>query len=237
MTLIKQDIGIKDVPLPVDDNELVERFRLSALREFSVRSPRIETCYIGDDDRIESKDVQHKANLLTYRIPKHYYLDSELLGVCRVDVSRTLGFSDFYIPQGAWASPDMVLETISDVQLSAAIGQSMSHAITHRFMPPDKIQIFNGWAGGSYEVDILLLHDLNLTTISPTAFTYLKQLTILDIEEFLYNKLKRIENLEVGIGSIQLKIDSWEGAAQAKSDLLQTWDETVNLNFDSINHY
>ena len=39
ITTIKEDIGIKDIPLPVSDNDIIDRFKRSVLADFSVIYP------------------------------------------------------------------------------------------------------------------------------------------------------------------------------------------------------
>jgi len=236
LRLIKSDIGIKDIPLPVDDNELYQRINESALKEFSVRSPRREKFTIGNDDKIPPSYVT-STNALRYRIPKTVYWDAEVLMVIKVDVARPLGYSDLYVPQGMWASPDSVLSSLADVRIAAGVASAMGRAPTFNFVVPDIIELYNGWSGGIYDVEIGITHDPSLSTISPTAFTHLRELATLDVEEFLYNKLKRLDNLDVGIGNIQLKIDSWENAASEKKQLLKEWDEDGNLDIDTISFF
>jgi hypothetical protein len=87
-------------------------------------------------------------------------------------------------------------------------------------------------------VDVAMTHDLSLSTIAPGAFTHLRQLAKLDIEAFLYNKLKRLDNLDVGIGNIQLKIENWEGSEDRMRELLNSWDEGgANLDIDNISYF
>lgn len=236
LSLIKEEIGIKNIPLPVDDSALLQRFYNSALKEFSVRYPRIEVIRIGENERIEPTERDRNMRV-TYKIPKWAYQDSVVVSVIGIDVARPMGYSDFYVPQGAWASPDSVLSAIADIRLSAAVASTMGKAPTFRFRPPDLIDIYNGWAGGIYEIEIGLMHDISLSTIPPTAFTHLLQLSVLDMEEYLYNKLKRIDNIDTGIGNIQLNLNSWEDAASRKADLLKEWDESANLDIDRITYF
>ena len=49
--------------------------------------------------------------------------------------------------------------------------------------------------------------------------------------------MKRIQDLETGVGSINLRIDNWENAANEKRDLLRDWDENANLDLDAINFF
>jgi hypothetical protein len=67
--------------------------------------------------------------------------------------------------------------------------------------------------------------------------THLRQLAVLDIEEYLYNKMKRITDLDTGVGTINLRIDNWESAAQEKRDLLREWDESASLDLDTLNYW
>jgi hypothetical protein len=49
--------------------------------------------------------------------------------------------------------------------------------------------------------------------------------------------MKRIENVNVGVGEISLKIDDWSSASQDKKELLRQWDESGNLDFDYITYF
>lgn len=238
LTLIKEDIGMKDLPLPVDDNELLKRIEMSALKEFSVRSPRIITVTVNDNERIETDSSGDRGMRVSYRIPKWVYGDAYIIQITNFRIARPLGYSDMYIPQGGFAPPDQMIAALADIKLTATIGGIMGKSPTFEFRSPDILIAYNSWAGGVYDVDVAVSHDISLATIPPTAFTHFKQLCILDIEEFLYNKLKRIENLDLGIGNIQLKIDNWEDAGSRKADLLRMWDdEGANLDIDNIYWY
>ncbi len=237
LTMLKEDIGIKDIPLPVDDKELIKRIENSALKEFSVRAPRIETFRVSDNERVSVNEGE-RAGVLVYKIPKWVYQDSNVLAVTNVNIARPLGYSDMYIPQGSYASPDLVLGALADIKVAATIAASMARALSWQFKSPDRVLVYNGWASGIYDVEIALQHDISLTTISPTAFTQFRELCMYDLEEFLYNKLKRIDNLDVGIGNIQLRIENWEDAGQKKRDLLKDWDDNgANLDVDNMSWF
>jgi hypothetical protein len=137
-----------------------------------------------------------------------------------------------------WASPDSVLTGIADIKIAASVASAMGKAPTFEFRNPDILIVYNGWSGGVYQLDIGLMHDISLSTITPTSFTNLRQLAVVDIEEYLYNKLKRMDNLDVGIGNIQLKLDDWQDAASRKREMLDTWDrEGANLDLDQITYF
>ena len=237
ITTIKEDIGIKDLPLPVTDQEIIDRFERSTLNDFSIIYPRVEKCMVGEDDVTKrSQDSMH--TFYEYRIPKWVYDGTVVLDVSSFDVARPNGYSDFFIPNANWSTPDAVISAMADVRMAAGVASSLAKAPTHEFIKPNLIRVYNGWAGGIYEVELLLKHDASLSTIPDGAFLDLKELTTLDMKAFLYNKLKRKENLEVGIGSIQLHIDDWGSAENDKRELLKQWrDEGANFDFDHIRYY
>jgi hypothetical protein len=238
LKLMKQDIGIKNIVLPINDDALYERFCESALKEFSVRSPRVLDYRLTDNERIRQQLLTNGSQgPLLYRIPKHYYLDSEILTVLKVDVARPLGYSDLYVPQGMYASPDSVLESIGDIRVAAGVASAMGKALTHEFIAPDIIRIFNGWSSATLDVKLGLLHDKSLSTIQPTQFTILRTLGILDLQEYLYGELGRIDKLDIGIGSIDLQIDRWSDAGDKKREYLNTLDEDSSLNIDGMLYF
>jgi len=238
MTMLKEDIGIKNIPLPVDDNELLKRFGNSCLKEFSVRYPRVEHVFLSDDDRISMTDQVDRTYRCAYRIPTVHYDNAKIVSIYKLDVARPQGYSDYYVPQGMWASPDSVITALADIQIAASVASTMGKAPTFEFAEPDILYVYNGWSGGVYQVDVGFVHDISLSTIPTGSFTQLRRLAILDLEEYLYNKLKRLDNMDVGIGNIQLKLDSWENAANDKKELLNDWDQNgANLDVDSITYF
>lgn len=234
--LLKSSIGIKDVPLPVDDNELVHHFELSALREFSIRYPVIREVWVTSDDVIDMSQ-RSTSGSLTYIIPKKFWQGTEILDVIGLLPGGYGSEANMYMPNVVIGSADMLIESIADIKMAASLGQMMTHAPTHRFDPPDRVTVFNGWASGSYRVELALKHDLSLATIPAGAFTDLRRLSELDLKSFLYKKLKRNTNLDTGIGSIDLKIDDWESADREMQDLLREWDDTVELGLERITYF
>lgn len=238
ITTIKEDIGIKDLPLPVTDKQLIDRFDRSALTDFSLICPRVETCFISDEDRIKSTNSMASDMYYEYKIPKFVYEGTVVLNVVNVEPARPNGYSDFYIPQANWTTPDAVITAIGDLRMAAGVASSLAKSPTHKFIKPNLIRLYNGWAGGIYEVELLLKHDLSLSTIDEGAFIDLRELATLDMKAYLYNQLKRKDNLEVGVGSINLRIDDWSNAENDRKDLLKQWrDDGANLDFDHIKYF
>lgn len=237
MTKLKEDMQISDIPLPISDERMVERFENSALKEFSQRYP-LKDYFELPPSCIISKSMQGTIGAIKYRIPKSVYQNRSIIEVYSIDVHRTGGFNDFYMPTSNFLTPVFALETIADIQMAAAMGQMMGHAPTFHFQKPDILFIFNGWAAGAFTVEAGFSHDISLATIPDTAFTHLFQLAQYDMEEFLYGKLKRKNNMDGGTVTSNLNIDDWQNSGEKKKDLLKQWDdEGVNLDNDRINYW
>jgi len=234
LTLLKQDIGIKNIPLPVDDEDLYDHFKESALKEFSIRHPRIKTFRFNENERVNESIDNVNTTPHIYRIPKSVYLDSTIIGVYKVDTAKPMGYSDLYVPQGMYASPDSIMEAIGDIRVAASVAASMGKAPTFQWVSPDFIYMYNGWSSGVYEAVIGVTHDPSLVTIQPTQFSSLRKLAALDLKAYLYGKLMRNDELDVGIGTISLKIEKWSDADEKMQDLLEKWDEDSNLETDYI---
>lgn len=236
MTTIKEDIGIKDIELPVTDNELIDRFDRSALTKFSIVYPRMERCLISEDNLTKQSKLSNHM-YYEYRIPEFAYYGTTILSVTNIDVARPNGYSDFYIPNANWNTPDAIIAAMADIRQSAGLSSALAKAPTCEFREPDTVRVFNGWSGGIYEIEILLKHDLSLASVPNGAMMDLMDLATLDMKAYLYNKLKRKNQLDVGVGNIQLNIDDWSNAEQDMRELLRTWREDCNFDFDHIKYF
>lgn len=237
ISMIKENVLGDDLPSPVSDSELLRRFTRSALRQFSQIYPVVEEFYIGDENIVETS-ADEIRRFVDYRIPKYVYGDATIIDIAHIDIARPNGYSDLYVPDSGWVSPDTVISAVSDVKLAASMSANITKSPTKKFISPDICRVYNGWTGGKYVLELLLSHDPSLATIPNDAFLDLEELATLDMEEYLYNKLKRKESPDVGVGSYQLKIDEWSGARQEKKELLKQWrEEGANLSFQHIRRF
>lgn len=236
LTTIKEDMGIKDVPLPVTDKELTDRFRRSALREFSARYPFLTEIQLTSQEAIDYATRSIDGSV-TYIIPEKFYQGQDIIAVLGLNPGGFGSEANMYMPNVVLGSADMLLESIADIKMAAALGSQMAHAPTFEFIPPDRVKIYHGWNSASYRVEIALTHDLSLSTVPPGAFTHLRQLATLDMEAYLYGKMKRSTNIDTGVGQIDLNINNWENASSEMRDLLERWDESGNLDLDRINYF
>ena len=226
ITICKQNMGLRDLPKPVTDEEIQWRLEHVTLKEFSQVYPYSASFMIGESERlckpytgIPTNHTNTYSNV--YRIPEHYYQGKTIMSVSNVNISRPQGYNDLYVPSGAIGDISSVMSSMAAIQMAAAMAKTMTHALTWDFKQPDILVMYNGWTGGYYEIELMMSHDVSLSTIPPTCFSQFLQLCQLDLEEFLYMKLKRVQNLDLGVGSIELKIDDWADAGARKRELLE----------------
>jgi hypothetical protein len=117
------------------------------------------------------------------------------------------------------------------------MARQMTHSLTWDFRAPDILILYNGWSGGTYEIELAMDHDPSLSTLNPSSFSTFVQLCLYDLEEYLYMKLRRVQNLDLGVGSIELKIDDWSDAASKKKELLDELDESCALDYEHIMYW
>lgn len=218
---IKENIGIGDIALPVTDEALQRRIVNSALKEFSLRAPFLRTILLTEKDLIDdpsiSKEISYHNHV--YRIPRIEYEGTSILWVNNFKPRQYTYFT------GGFGPVDAAIAGVSDIRLAATIASTFGKAVTYNFQKPDRLIVYNGYQNGTYECELALKHPSNLATIPEDTWSSFLRLAELDIEEYLYGLMKRKTEMDVGIGSINLKIDEWSDARQQKRDLLNEWDE------------
>lgn len=235
LTIVKQNIGLRDLPKPVTDADLQWRLEHHTLREFSTLYPYRYRTLLGEADRlckpysgVPTNHLNSYSNV--YKIPKHHIQEHHILDVSYVDIQRPSGYNDLYVPQGMFADPASTMAAVASMQAIAAISKNFTHALTWDFKQPDILVLYNGWTGGVYEVELLLDHDPTLSTIDPGAEDFFLQMAEYDLGSYIYQKLKRVQSVDVGIGSIELKVDDLADYADKYRTLVQEASETAALD-------
>lgn len=238
MTTLKEEVGIEDLPKVISDEKLLDRFRRHTLKSFSILAPRVFEIKM---DETMIKDREHAyidKEYAEYIIPRRYYESCEILGVTRFEPYHPNLYSDSFIPLVDLGSPDMVIAATSDLRAMSALGSSYVKAPSVKFISPGTIRVYNGWSSGSYTAELIATHDYSLSTVDDGLYDSLLELAVLDVKSYLYNKLKRKDGMEVGIGNIKLMIDDWSNAANDRKELLKTWDEEgAFLDYEHLRYF
>lgn len=237
--LVKDDLGLRDLPPTVTDTELLERFKNSCLKEFSLVYPRMETFNMGREDLVDKVSANRSyIPGVRYRIPKYITLQMEVLSIVDIEPLRASGYADVMWPFGATLAPDDIMTSVMAVQAAATVGQNVVHSLTWDYdSMRNWITLYHGWSTASYKVTCTVVHDPSLSTIPPTAMSTLRELTMYDLGQYIYNSIKRKNNIDTGVGTITLNVDDFADYGNRKRELLERLSEDANLDFDTIEYY
>ena len=237
--LVKDDMGLRDLPPTVTDQDLLNRFTNSCLKEFSIIYPRIETFNMGREDLVDPTEAyRSKIPGVRYKIPRFVTAQMDVLSVLKVEPLRSSGYTDLMWPYGVGFAPDQVISTVSSIKAAAATGMNMVNSLTFEYDSlKQQITLYHGWSTGSYKVKLSVLHDPSLSTVPPTAMSTLRELATYDLGQYIYNTLKRKNNIDTGVGNITLNIDEFSDYGNKKKDLLDRLTEDANLDFDEIEYF
>ena len=237
--LVKDDMGLRDLPVTVTDEDLLNRFKNSTLKEFSLIYPRLETFNMGREDLVDPTEAyRSKIPGVRYRIPRHVLAQMDILAILKVEPLRSSGYTDLMWPYGVGFSPDDLISTVSSIKAAAATGMNMVNSMTYEYDSMSHIiTLYHGWSTGSYKVRASVLHDPSMSTIPPTAMSTLRELTTYDLGQYIYNTLKRKNNLDTGVGTISLLIDEFADYGSRKKDLIEKLSEDAALDVNEIEFF
>lgn len=106
---------------------------------------------------------------------------------------------------------------------------------TFNFIPPNMIEIFNGYSMGNvFRLTVALSHAENLSTIPSTCYTSFLKLATLDVKVYLYNTLIHYDNLSTAYGQLSLNIDRFSGAEDDRRTLIEKWEQTYHMDLSNI---
>lgn len=237
--LIKEDIGIRDLPSFVTDQDLLNRLKNSTLKEFSLIYPRQENFNIGREDLVDPNDAFRSRNQgIRYKVPQYVLAQYHILAVLHVMPLRVSGYTDRFWPEGATFGADDIMMAISSMKATAACGQNMTSALTFEWDSTRKwITLYSGWSTAAYTVRVSVMHDESLSTIPDTAMMTFRELATYDLGAYMYNIIKRKDKMDVGNGTIDLKIDDLSDYANRKKDLIKDLTEDANLDTEYVEWY
>ena len=237
--LVKDDLGLRDLPPTVTDVELLERFKNSCLKEFSLIYPKMETFNLGREDLVDKSEA-YRSYIpgIRYRVPRYITEQSPVLAIVDVEPLRASGYSDTMYPFGAGLAPDDIMVSVASVQTAASVGANVVHALTWEFDSMRNILLlYHAWSTTSYKVTYTTIHDESLSSVPPTAMSTLRELAMYDLGQYIYNTIKRKNNIDTGVGTITLNIDDFADYGSRKRDLLEKLSEDANLDVDSIDYF
>ena len=118
--LVKDDLGLRDLPPTVTDVELLNRFKTSCLREFSLVYPKMETFNMGREDLVDKTEA-YRSYIpgVRYKIPKFVTDQMQVLAIVDIEPLKASGYSDVMWPYGAALAPDDIMTSVAAIQAAS----------------------------------------------------------------------------------------------------------------------
>ena len=165
-----------------------------------------------------------------------YYLDEELINGAKILGIRDLSWEDFATDSlgiqesNGYGIYDFLgsnygVADIALIQMRADHMSLFNRGIYPIFEPPNRIRLQSATSsdiGGisSFHVWVLVEHNPNLTTISPTQMETFEALAQADIAQFLCRYLKYYDQLQTVYATIDLKLQDLESEAGKRDDVM-----------------
>ena len=237
ITSIKMELGLVAMATPFDNlDELIrEIIVVRTLPVFDELYPYIVPLQI---DTNELDLVERRSESSIYRLPD-VFGDAQIMMITHMepiyDEDRyshdyNTSLFSYGVTPCIYGYQELML-----AQAQANMLSSASKGATFKFLPPNMIEIFSGYAmGNTYRLSIALSHAENLSTLPATCYGSFLKLAALDVKGYLYNTLIHYENLSTAYGQLSLNIDRWSNAEDDRRALLEKWEATYHLDLSNI---
>lgn len=233
---IKRDIGIYGIALPVDnlDQLILDILEDTTLPVFSLYNPLEEiqhvdvSCLIHDNRMADGSDI--------YIIPDSLLYSRKLLYVKRISYDESYLRSN-YFPNHEVMTGLSGLGDLLSANIAKNIIDQTVNSITFKYIHPRKLLIYDALVSSKLTIYMCFQHDKSFASIAPTAEESFYQLALLDVKAGLYPTIKHFDGIETSLGRIELKIDDWQSAADARKELISNWDESYLLDAVDLDYY
>ncbi len=237
ITSIKMELGLVAMATPFDNlDELIrEIIVVRTLPVFDELYPYIVPLQI---DTNELDMVERRSESTIYRLPD-VFGDAQIMMITHMepiyDEDRyshdyNTSLFSYGVTPCIYGYQELML-----AQAQANMLSSASKGATFKFLPPNMVEIFSGYAmGNNYRLSIALSHADNLSTLPATCYGSFLKLAAWDVKAYLYNTLIHYENLSTAYGQLSLNIDRWSDAENERRALIEKWEQTYHLDLSNI---
>lgn len=165
-----------------------------------------------------------------------YYLDEDVVGGAKILGIRDISWEDFAtdslgIQENAgygiydFLGANYGMVDVALLQMRADHMSIFNNGVYPVFEPPNRIRLQSATCndvGGisRFHVWVLLEHNPNLTTISPTQMETFESLAQADIALYLYRYLKYYDQLQTVYATIDLKLQDLESEAAKRDEVI-----------------
>src|SRR5699024_4084501 len=108
--------------------------------------------------------------------------------------------------------------------MQANVNSLFNNGIYIDFEPPNKFKLESTYGAevhmGNFDVFVLIEHNPNLTTISPTQMDTFENLAQADIAGFLWNKLKLFQDLQTVFANVNMRLEDLQEQYQKREEIM-----------------
>ena len=236
VTKIKYDMGIYGIHLPLENpdaviEDVIKRFTLPT---FSVYQPYYDHLHLSLNELKEDKQYDNpERNGIGYLLPE--FPNRKLLYVSDVQYSSSagggMGGYNTYDFGAIMPYTNVTLLQQAMLANSASMVQGLLNPkLTFDFIEPCHLIIYDAVMTNTVDIELAFVHHESLATIPRTCEPSFYKLALYDVENAFYNIAKHWKNIETVYGNINLDIDNWADASQARQTLLEDWDNNYHMD-------
>ena len=238
---IKMGLGLQTVALPFDEpiENVIRKSLERSIRTFSRFAPLIKEGY-ADRSQLR-KAGREDINLLgIYFLPDFLcttpvsYADAFIAtspGQVGEVTTTTFTVGSPFVGFGSYYPQDILNATSTGAAINKYAGVT-SRPQTSEWKGYNKIQLFDFPEDALVHFVVKCDHDPSLETIPDSCRESFIELATLDVKRTLYSMLKNMNQVGSAFKEIQLRIDDWSGAEDARNQLVEKWTNT--FHFDEI---
>lgn len=235
---IKMGLGLETIALPFDKpTEVVLKEIIPiSVRTFSQFKPWVREGFDSIKNLRSPDEMSKKMNIFILpetltRTPVQYadaYMASSEIQNEEATINAFTVGSPF-VGFGSYYPQDILNATQTGAAINKYAGVT-SRPQTSRWLGFNKIQLFDFPKDATVRFVVKCDHDPSLETIPESCRESFMSLAILDVKRVLYSMLKNMNQVGSAFKEIQLRIDDWSGAEDARNSLVEKWTNTFHLD-------
>lgn len=235
---IKMSLGLETIALPFNKptEVVLQEIIQVSVRTFSQFKPWIREDYEAisklrsPDDKTKRLNIFILPETLT-RTPVQYaeaeMASSQYQGVEATTNTFTVGSP--FVGFGSYYPQDILNAELTGAAINKFAGVT-SRIPTSKWLGYNRIQLFDFPKDALLRFIVKCDHDPSLETIPISCRESFMELATLDVKRTLYNMLKNMNNVGAAFKEIQLRIDDWSGAEDARNALVEKWTGSFHLD-------
>ena len=235
---IKLALGLETIALPFNKpTEVVLREIIQiSVRTFSQFKPWIREGYENIKNLRSPDEISKKMNIYVLpgeltRTPVQYaeveLASSQYQSIEASTNSFTVGTP--FVGFGSYYPQDILNATVTGAAINKFAGVT-SRPPTSKWLGYNRVQLFEIPEDAFLKFIVKCDHDPSLETIPESCRESFMELATLDVKRTLFNMLKNMNNVGSAFKEIQLRIDDWSGAEDARKALVDQWTSSFHLD-------